>query len=129
MPARPTPRATGDESPGPDTLTRSAMRPDGTLVLHLNGEYDVDTVVPLREALNRANADRVPHTVLDVSGVTFADSTLLNLFIQAHHRLARLVFAGPVPPQLQRLFNLTGVAEIFTFAPDVTAACADTSPA
>ncbi|MEU0674618.1 STAS domain-containing protein [Streptomyces sp. NPDC006172] len=78
----------------------------GAWVVAARGAYDMDSIAPLADALE-AGARKHPKVVLDASGVTFADSTFLNVLIRAHQ-------AGPlrvVAPsrQLQRLFEVTGV--------------------
>ncbi|MEV1025065.1 STAS domain-containing protein [Streptomyces sp. NPDC050264] len=55
-------------------------------------------------------------TLLDLSDLTFADSTLLNLVLRAHaeHRAALrpFVLAGPCRSGVQRLFRITGVTDV-----------------
>ncbi|MGW1772066.1 STAS domain-containing protein [Streptomyces sp. NPDC002104] len=104
-----------DASPLPD-------RGDGTLVLVLAGEFDRGTLAPFRRALAKAKAGPAIHTVIDVSGVVYADSGLLRLLVQAHHQLPRLTVAGPLPPQLRRLLELSGTAGVLHIAPDVATA-------
>ncbi|MFC1418131.1 hypothetical protein [Streptacidiphilus cavernicola] len=59
----------------------------------------------------------------DLSGVEFADCSLLNTLLLARSR-RHLVLAGPLPHEVRRLFDLTSTAAVFGFAPDTTAACA-----
>ncbi|MFD8789704.1 STAS domain-containing protein [Streptomyces vinaceus] len=95
---------------------------DGALVLVLAGEFDSGTMAPFRRALAEARAARAVRTIIDVSGVTYADSGLLRLLVQAHHRLPRFTVAGPLPPQLRRLLEVSGVAATLRITPDVEAA-------
>ncbi|MFB6805299.1 STAS domain-containing protein [Streptomyces sp. NPDC056387] len=95
---------------------------DGALVLVLAGEFDSATVAPLRRALTDAQSTKAPRTIVDVSGVVYADSGLLRLLLQAHHRLPRFMVAGPVPPQLRRLLELSGTAATLRVTPDLEAA-------
>ncbi|MGW1771365.1 STAS domain-containing protein [Streptomyces sp. NPDC002104] len=94
---------------------------DGIRVIACTGEYDEDTLGPLREALARAGTDRVPRIVLDLGGVTFADSSMLNELIRVHTTHA-LVLAGPLPSQLTRLFEVTSADQIFTIVDSIEAA-------
>ncbi|MEU9397428.1 STAS domain-containing protein [Streptomyces sp. NPDC048324] len=55
---------------------------DGIRVLRLTGEIDHDTGVILRHALEAADGAR-PRTVLDLSRLTFMDSTGINIVIAA----------------------------------------------
>ena len=103
-------------------VTRLPSRGDGALVLVLAGEFDSGTVAPLRRALADAQAAPARLTIIDVSGIVHADSGLLRLLVQAHHRLPRFTVAGPFPPQLRRLLEISGLAGILRCTPDVEAA-------
>jgi anti-anti-sigma factor len=48
---------------------------DGAPVIRLRGELDLSTAEPLREALERAEARRPQAIVVDLTGVTFIDSS------------------------------------------------------
>ncbi|WP_433887444.1 STAS domain-containing protein [Streptomyces sp. CA-111067] len=54
-------------------------------VIGVAGEADLDGIGPLQHALEQA-ARHHPHLVLDLSGVTFADSTFLNALLRARDR-------------------------------------------
>nr|WSS73200.1 STAS domain-containing protein [Streptomyces sp. NBC_01175] len=75
-------------------------------VVVAHGEYDMGTIAPLTEALNNATSKH-SKVVLDTSGVSFADSSFLNVVILAH-QAATLCVAGP-GHQLRRLFEISGV--------------------
>jgi anti-anti-sigma factor len=77
----------------------------GAWVVTAHGSFDMQSIKPLTDALDTA-ARKHPKVVLDASGITFADSALLNLLILTH-RTAALRVAAP-PPQLRRLLELTG---------------------
>ncbi|MER5758832.1 STAS domain-containing protein [Streptomyces sp. NPDC002082] len=104
-----------DVSPLPD-------RGDGALVLVLAGEFDRGTLAPFRRALAKAKAGPATQTIIDVSGIVYADSGLLRLLVQAHHQLPGFTVAGPLPPQLRRLLELSGAAGVLRIAPDVATA-------
>ncbi|NDZ77957.1 STAS domain-containing protein [Streptomyces sp. SID10853] len=78
------------------------------------GDVDIDAAPPIREALAAAFDARRP-VVLDLSQVTFADSSALNLLLWANSSGA-FCLAGPVQQQVQRLFDVTGVNGIFSTA-------------
>ncbi|WP_260606468.1 STAS domain-containing protein [Streptomyces sp. WAC08241] len=93
----------------PRVPDRSAVTPyeaHGARVVVASGDYDMQTIAPLAAAL-RAAAEEHPSVVLDVSGVTFADSAFLNLLILTH-RTTDLRLAGPTAP-VRRILELTGV--------------------
>ncbi|MFC8535724.1 STAS domain-containing protein [Streptomyces sp. NPDC057249] len=79
---------------------------DGVRVVAAHGSCDAQSIARLEEALTMAVWTH-PKVVLDASGITFADSSLLNLLILTH-RTGTLRVAGPRPP-LQRLLRLTGL--------------------
>ncbi|MFE4053149.1 STAS domain-containing protein [Streptomyces sp. YIM B13518] len=78
----------------------------GVRVVGARGSYDSSSVTPLTDALATA-AKECSRVVLDASGVTFADSALLNLLILTH-QATDLRVAAPTR-QLRRLLQLTGV--------------------
>ncbi|NEA45444.1 STAS domain-containing protein [Streptomyces sp. SID10815] len=104
----------GRSEQAPDQTTASAVADGGVIqyeasgawVVIAHGAYDMHSITPLASALDSA-AGKHPKVVLDTSGVTFADSTLLNLLIRTH-RAVTLRVAAP-GPQLQRLLEITGV--------------------
>ncbi|GGU38297.1 STAS domain-containing protein [Streptomyces lavendofoliae] len=92
---------------------------DGTRIILCAGEFDVATSVLLDAALATAAADTtVARTVVDLSQVAFADSTLLNVLVKGH-RTQRLVVAGPLSPRLQRILALSGLDTALRIAPDL----------
>ncbi|MFD9420833.1 STAS domain-containing protein [Streptomyces goshikiensis] len=103
-------------------MTRLPDSGDGALVLVLAGEFDSGTVAPFRRALAEAQAARAVRTIIDVSRVAYADSGLLRLLLEGHHRLPRFTVAGPLPPQLRRLLELSGAAGTLLITPDLEAA-------
>jgi anti-anti-sigma factor len=81
----------------------------GAWVVAAYGSYDMDSIRPLADALESA-AQKHPKVILDASGVTFADSTFLNLLIRIHQTGTLRVVAPS--QQLQRLCEITGVDAI-----------------
>ncbi|WP_328535120.1 STAS domain-containing protein [Streptomyces sp. NBC_00344] len=78
----------------------------GAWVVVAAGEYDIDTITPLSAALSAAAAEH-PRVILDASGVTFADSSFLNMLILVHQKTDLRVAAPGT--QLRRLLDLTGM--------------------
>ncbi|MFJ5999947.1 STAS domain-containing protein [Streptomyces sp. NPDC092370] len=77
--------ATGQaEQPGQLSVVSAVT--DGIRVLTLAGEIDHDTGQSLRQALDVSGVPR-PRIVVDLSRVTFMDSTGINIFIAAHRTL------------------------------------------
>ena len=91
-----------------DLSTRSAVLDDGPGVVAV-GELDLATTPAFTAALSEALDDERQTLTIDLSGVTFCDSTGLRALLTAPgHRPVRL--RGP-SPALRRLLDLTATAE------------------
>ncbi|GAA2564484.1 STAS domain-containing protein [Streptomyces fimbriatus] len=93
----------------------------GAWVVSARGPYDMNSITPLADALDSA-AKEHRKVVLDASGITFADSTLLNLLILTHHA-ADLRVASPTR-QVRRLLEVTGVDTVLKVRATVEEAAA-----
>ncbi|MCX5038158.1 MULTISPECIES: STAS domain-containing protein [Streptomyces] len=95
-------------------------------VVAVTGEIDVDAVNELHEALARALRANAAMTVVDLSETEFADSSLLNLLLEAQQRHTAegqpFAVAGPFRPAVTRLFRITGTADHLPLAETVDAA-------
>ncbi|MEU7057994.1 STAS domain-containing protein [Streptomyces sp. NPDC046197] len=84
---------------------------DGTCVVTLAGEADLDGSAHLRQALLSC-LETAPNTVIDCGEVTFMDSSGINALITAHQAAqasgARLRLAAPQDAVL-RVLQLVGV--------------------
>ncbi|CAM5623077.1 MULTISPECIES: STAS domain-containing protein [Streptomyces] len=92
--------------PAAEQPTQAQYEAHGAWVVSARGAYDMNSVEPLADALKDA-AEKSPKVVLDASGITFADSTLLSLLILTHQATDFRV-AAPTW-QVVRLMQLTGV--------------------
>jgi anti-anti-sigma factor len=99
--------------------------PDGVVLLELSGELDIAATSVVRSHVDESAGRRA--VVLDLSGATFVDSSMLKELLRASAELARyetlLVLAG-VPTAVRRVLDLTRTAELFTLAEDRDAALA-----
>ncbi|MFD8373500.1 STAS domain-containing protein [Streptomyces sp. NPDC059688] len=98
----------GLHRPTPQHREQSAVHSyelHGALVIVAQGAYDLESIAPLAGMLETAAAASSP-VVLETSGVTFADSTFLNLLLRTHHA-TDLRIAAP-SAQLRRLLEITG---------------------
>ncbi|MFJ6797197.1 STAS domain-containing protein [Streptomyces sp. NPDC091268] len=95
---------------------------DGVRVISCTGEFDQDSLGPFRQAVADALADPVRTIVVDVSPITFADSSMLNELIRLRNSGRPLILAGPLNPQMARLFELTSADQIFTVVDGIEAA-------
>ena len=78
--------------------------------MRVQGEIDLDTVDELQRALSQAEGD----VCLDLSEVTFLDSSGLRLLLGQHQALAergnRFEIAKP-HPQVRRYLEISGLAD------------------
>ena len=102
----------------PTTLELTLSQRDGeTVVVSAAGELDVNTAPELREQLARLAADDVRRVVVDLTDVSFVDSTALSVLVSALKRLRQadgdLELASP-NPSVRRVFEITGLTRLFT---------------
>ena len=99
--------------------------PEGISLVELSGELDIAATSVLRSHVDESAGRR--GVVLDLTGATFVDSSMLKELLRASAELSRyetlLVLAG-IPPALRRVLDLTRTAELFTLAEDRDAALA-----
>jgi anti-sigma B factor antagonist len=111
------------ETTGPD-FDVTVQRSSGTAVVQVAGELDLVSVPTLAEVLRDLEppCDRV---ILDLSGLTFIDSTGLRLAITEHRRAELdgfdFVLAGAREPIL-RVLRISGLDVALPMAPDVASA-------
>ncbi|MFH8570235.1 STAS domain-containing protein [Streptomyces sp. NPDC017993] len=79
------------------------------LVVAVSGHLDLDNIAPLGETLRKAAEDGAGPVVVDLSAVTFADSTTVNVLLQAHAALGPALRLAAPSDFLERLFTLTGL--------------------
>jgi anti-anti-sigma factor len=94
-----------------------AVEHDGSIVLGVEGELDIVTSPLLDEALLRARATDATSIVVDLSKISFIDSTGLHVLFkhaQAEEGRARLHLTRG-SPQAERLFELSGVKDYLPF--------------
>ncbi|MFF8431753.1 STAS domain-containing protein [Streptomyces sp. NPDC016566] len=91
------------QAPEPPTVLQHEQ--SGAWVIVAHGSFDMDSIPPLRKAMETAAA-AYSKVIVDISGVTFADSTFLNLLLRVH-RLSTLRVVGP-SPQFERVLAITG---------------------
>ncbi|MFJ1804474.1 STAS domain-containing protein [Streptomyces sp. NPDC088180] len=91
-------------------------RPGPLPVITPRGEFDVDSLPPLKAQIDAAVA-AYGGVVLDASGITFADSTFLGLLL-ATHQHADLRIAAP-SPVLTRLLSVVGADTVLHIHPTV----------
>jgi anti-sigma B factor antagonist len=101
-------------------------RDRGTVVVTPVGELDAYTAPELREQLHGfAREESVDLLVIDLSRVTFLDSSALGVLVGALRRMRErereLCLVEP-RPAVRRIFEITLLDRAFTFSPTVEAA-------
>ena len=87
---------------------------DGFVHVGLVGELDLSTVAKVQAELRRVEASAPPTVVIDLSRVTFLDSTGLRCIVTADERARdagrrMVIVRGPDP--VQRVFSITRLEE------------------
>ncbi len=89
-----------------------------TRIIELAGEWDLAGVPEVRQVAASALTGRPERIVLDLSRLTFIDSSGLHVTVELAHRSAaqnvRLEII-PGPRAVQRVFQLTGLADRLEF--------------
>jgi anti-anti-sigma factor len=98
-----------------------------TAVVALIGEHDLDSRSALRATLAYATESR--NLLVDLSGCTFIDSAVISLLLATQRRLeaanARCELIIPAQPgYVTRLFEVTGIASLFSVHTSRSAALA-----
>jgi anti-sigma B factor antagonist len=101
---------------------------DGLVRVALRGELDLSTVGKVQEELGRVEADSPRVVVLDLSSLSFLDSTGLRCVITAAERAREadrrfVVIRGP--DAVQRVFSITRLEDRLEMVDDLSAVQAD----
>jgi anti-sigma B factor antagonist len=101
--------------------------PAGLTLIRVAGDLDYDTGHHLRQALDQLPSTRGPGVILELSGLTYCDSTGISLLVTAHQRTqaARtpLALTG-LDANLKRMLRIVGLDRLFTFYDTADAAVA-----
>jgi anti-sigma B factor antagonist len=102
---------------------------DGVAVVRIIGELDLHAVSPLRQSLDEVVSAAVgsPKVVVDLTGLTFMDSTGLGALVMTQKKVGVLdgsfgvvCAGGPV----SRLLEITGLTDVLRVSDTVDAAVA-----
>jgi anti-sigma B factor antagonist len=89
--------------------------------LLLRGELDMDTGDDVEEQVARVLRDRPGHLIVDLSGLTFCDSSGIDVLLAAREAAGRAGARFQVSrPRgiVHRTLTVTGVLELLTGSPD-----------
>jgi anti-anti-sigma factor len=114
---------------GNDTFDVTVADRDGRAIVFVHGEIDMSSGRLFQNALSAAQ-QRSPEVVVDVSGVTFMDSTGINALIRAYGRKPASGSLGVVgaKPAVQKVFDITGVSGLLTLEPETAEVAGSTAP-
>jgi anti-sigma B factor antagonist len=101
---------------------------DGAMHVALRGELDLSTVGKVEEELGRVEANGPPLMVLDLSRLTFLDSSGLRCVLTAAERAREqerrfVIVRGPDP--VHRVFEITRLDERLEIVDDAPGAVPD----
>jgi len=100
----------------PDSSVAVSSIGDGVLRLALHGEFDHAQSLQVSEALDLGDRNGDVDVELDMSGVTFMDSTGIRLLIltrSAVHAAGHRLTITASSPTVYRVLELTGLVERF----------------
>jgi len=106
-------------------MSVSVAEHEGYAVVTVVGEVDVTTGFRLRDPLHELVSRKLWHHVVDLSAVTFLDSTGLGILVGDHKRLRDRGGSLQVvctPGLVSRVFRLTGVDRVVPVRPSVETA-------
>jgi anti-anti-sigma factor len=94
---------------------------DGRYTVAVSGELDIVSAAKLEAVLLQISADSASAMRLDLSGLTFMDSTGLRTVLLAKELCDSHGFElslVPGPPKVQRLFEVTALLRVLPFEGD-----------
>lgn len=98
-----------------------ATQDGGGACLRLAGELDLSTAPELNAAIDRLTAEGERHLLLDLSELTFCDSTGIAAFVRGDNRAAAeggwLRVTG-ASGRVERVLQMTGLAEVLRYDAD-----------
>lgn len=86
-------------------------------VIELAGELDFGSAPHLEAVLDRMMVIP-PHIIVDVSRLTFVDSTGVRLLLRASKLVEGRIWVKGASRQISRVFDMTGVTDLFCFEDD-----------
>ena len=108
----------GPQDPMPGQLVIDSRREGDSLVLALRGELDLTSAPVFDRELEQVALSNPGRLVIDLSGLSFMDSTGLRALLQAREQASanqQELALRRGPRQVQRVLELTKTDEVFTF--------------
>jgi anti-sigma B factor antagonist len=120
-------KATVPDSPPPGIAVQQREVDERTVVLAIVGELDLATAPALKFKLLDALGAGYSQLVLDLSGVSFMDSTAIGVLVGVKRHFSggeQLVLAS-LQPDVLKIFEVTGLDGSFQITSNVDAALSD----
>jgi anti-anti-sigma factor len=96
-------------------------------ILAISGELDMNHVPVVREQLAAAVAEKIPRVLLDLTGITYIDSSGLALFIEHLQRVqtygGKLALFG-LTDSVRHILEVARLDQVFAIHPDQETALA-----
>jgi anti-anti-sigma factor len=111
--------ADSDKSVFPGEFAVQLTHGDREVTVVLCGELDLATAPAAEHALTVAEDGDTKPIVVDLSGLTFMDSSGLRLLTALHRRCqvqSRQLIVRPGPPAVQRIFEVTNLDGVLPFS-------------
>ena len=106
----------------------SAKEVGDICILEVEGEVDAEHSAQLKRAIAKAREDFAKHFILDLSRVSFIDSTGLGVLISLMRHLnessGRLKLAG-LQDEVRSIFEITRLYKVFDLVPSAEDALRD----
>jgi anti-anti-sigma factor len=103
-------------------MSLSVREAGRSTVIAVCGEVDLDNAGQLDEAIASAAQARPGAVVLDLSEVTFADSTTVNVVLRCYGAIGPRLRLAALSPYMDRLLSITGVSQALPVHGTVTEA-------
>jgi len=101
----------------PELFSTTAAVVDRSREIFVTGELDVYTSPRLRERLHETIRPEATKVIINLSGLTFIDSTGLGVLAGALKRAQRMqvdLTLSEVPPSAVKVLELTGMTRVFS---------------
>jgi anti-sigma B factor antagonist len=105
-----------DGAPRPRLTLHTYGDGDGGVIVAADGEIDMSTAPLVRECLTAALSDGVHAVLVDMSAVSFLDSSGIAALVDAHRVAAagaRVLRLRNTSPLITRVLEVTGLTETF----------------
>ncbi|MDR1940015.1 MAG: STAS domain-containing protein [Clostridiales bacterium] len=93
-------------------MTAHSEFSDGRMIFYINGELDESNIGEAKEAFDDGMLRGPSAVVLDLSGLTFMDSTAVGMIISRYKRLKSVgakLYARGLTRQTERVFRTSGL--------------------